>query len=104
MKQTSVVASLLALVLLTGAFHAAAQQSSAPQSASEPSALDDTMEAGEAEAEVPRRRLTNFNEYEGPIGTIRVGFGFLTDYAAYSQDANSKEQFPDLSPEWKIRD
>ena len=48
--------------------------------------------------------MVGFNEYEGPFGSIRFGGGFLYDFAAFSQDANSKEQFPDLSPEWKIRD
>ena len=41
---------------------------------------------------------------KGRFGSIRFGGGFLYDYAAYDQDANSKEQFPDLSPEWKMRD
>ena len=60
------------------------------------------MEAGEGDS--PRRRMVGFNEYEGPFGSIRFGGGFLYDFAAFSQDANSKQQFPDLSPEWKIRD
>ena len=85
--------------LMAGAPPTKAQQSSAPHRLlPTPRHIDDTMEAGEAEAEVPRRRMVSFNEYDGPIGTIRVGFGLLTDYAAYSQDANSQEQFPDLCP------
>jgi phosphate-selective porin OprO/OprP len=105
-KRVIAVGSVLTLVLVAGAARAGAQQSPSRQSAapSDTPAIDDTMEAGEAEAEVPRRRLVNFNEYEGPIGSIRVGFGFLTDYATYHQDEASKEQFPDLSPEWKVRD
>jgi hypothetical protein len=31
---------------------------------------DDTIEAGEADAEEPRRRLVNWNEYEGRFFTI----------------------------------
>ena len=97
--------SLLALTLLAGASRAQAQQPSAATAGtpSTPSGIDDTIEAGEAETEAPRRRLVSFNEYEGPIGTIRVGGGFLYDYVTYDQDANSQEQF-DLSPEWKVRD
>ena len=33
-----------------------------------------------------------FNEYAGPLGSFRVGFNFMWDYAAFSQDANSEEQ------------
>ena len=95
----------LALCLLAGVPRAEAQ----PQPASQPaapsgaSAIDDTMEAGEAESEWPRLSVISFNEFEGPITSIRVGGGFLYDYVTYHQDANSKDQF-DLSPEWKIRD
>jgi hypothetical protein len=99
-KQTRVAVSLLTLALLAGAFPAEAQQSSAPQSAapSKPSAIDDTMEAGEAETEAPRHGLVNFTQYEGPFGTIGVGADILWDYATFEQDANSREQF-DLSTE-----
>ena len=53
---------------------------------------DDTIEAGEADAEMPRRRLIRWNEYEGPFFTIRVGGGVLYDYAAFSQDDESAQQ------------
>ncbi len=104
-RRVIAVGNLVALVLLAGAPLAEAQQPAAPQPAAptEPSAIDDTLEAGESEVETPRRRLVHFNEYEGPIGTIRIGAGFLYDYVAYDQDANSEEQF-DLSSEWKVRD
>jgi|RhiMethySRZTD1v2_1073278.scaffolds.fasta_scaffold00032_38 phosphate-selective porin OprO and OprP len=65
--------------------------------------LDDTIEAGEADAEAPARRLITWNEYEGPLFTIRVGGGVLYEYAAYAQDENSKTQV-DLAPEAKVRD
>ena len=45
----------------------------------------------------------DFNEYEGSLGSIRVGFGFLVDYASFTQDDNSKEQF-DMTSGWKYRD
>jgi hypothetical protein len=61
------------------------------------------VSAGEADAEPPRRRLVKWNEYEGPLFTLRVGAGFLLDYATYSQDAASREQM-DLEPGPKIRD
>jgi len=104
-KPAIAIGSVLALAALAGAPKVEAQQPSpSPPAPTETSALDDTMEAGEAEAEAPRRKMVTFNEYEGPIGTIRVGLGFLYDYVTYGQDANSSEQFPDLSPEWKVRD
>ena len=30
----------------------------------------------------PARRLVSFNEFEGPLGSLRVGFGLLFDYAS----------------------
>lgn len=66
-------------------------------------AIEDTIEAGEAEAKEPRRSLVDWNHYEGPFFTIRAGGGVLYDYAGYSQDANSRQQV-DLSPESKVRD
>lgn len=68
-----------------------------------PPALDDTIEAGEAEVEEPRRKLVKWNEFHGRFFTIRVGAGLLPEYAAYAQDENSKQQFA-LMPEAKIRD
>jgi phosphate-selective porin OprO and OprP len=61
------------------------------------------VSAGEADADPPRRRLVKWNEYEGPLFTLRVGAGFLVDYATYDQDQASKEQ-RDLEPGFKIRD
>jgi phosphate-selective porin OprO/OprP len=61
------------------------------------------MDAGESDGKEPARRLVRWNEYESPLFTIRAGFGYLYDYATYSQDENSKEQF-DLSSEGKVRD
>ena len=45
----------------------------------------------------------NWNEYDGPLFSIRMGGGFLYDYAAYAQDENSEEQI-DPSPDGKLRD
>jgi phosphate-selective porin OprO/OprP len=67
------------------------------------SGAGDTIEAGESALEEPKRKLVRWNEYEGPRFTIRMGAGLLYDFAAYSQDEESKEQFP-LSSTGKIRD
>jgi phosphate-selective porin OprO/OprP len=65
--------------------------------------LDDTIEAGDDELAEPVRKLVSWNEYEGKYFSIRFGAGFLYDYAAYSQDDASKEQFA-LYPEARVRD
>lgn len=65
-------------------------------------ALDDTLDAAEADGQ-PRRQLVRWNEYEGPYFTLRVGGGFLYDYAAYDQDNDSKQQL-DLNPSGVLRD
>ena len=110
MKRAHTTAVLMALTVLGGVrATTAAQQptgTGAPQTsapASSPSLLDDTIDAGEDEAAPPERRLVNFNEYEGKLFTLRIGGGFLYDFAAYQQDADSKAQFQ-LFPEPKIRD
>jgi phosphate-selective porin OprO/OprP len=54
--------------------------------------IDTTVEAGEADAEAPRRKLVKWNEYDGPVTTFRVGIGFLLDFAAHAQDNESKQQ------------
>jgi phosphate-selective porin OprO and OprP len=45
----------------------------------------------------------NWNEYHGPLGSFRFGFGFTWDWADYSQDDNSKSQV-DLPAADKLRD
>jgi hypothetical protein len=74
-----------------------------PAAAETPPTLDDTIEAGEALAKEPPRRLVKWNHYEGPYFTIRVGGGVLYEGAWYSQDEESRQQF-DLEPEGKVRD
>jgi phosphate-selective porin OprO/OprP len=73
------------------------------QSETTPATLDSTVEAGEANAEVPRRRLVKWNEYDGPVTTVRFGFGFLGDFATYSQNEESKQQIA-MYPGVDLRD
>ncbi len=61
------------------------------------------MEAGEADAEVPRRRMVSWNEYDGPVSSLRFGYGFLVDYATYLQDDESKQQV-NPQTDWGPRD
>src|SRR5688572_7475912 len=78
-----------------------AQEPPAPTPAE--AAVNAGMEAGESEADVPLREFVKWNEYNGPISTLRFGGGFLYDYAAYDQDDVSEQQvaFSDGS---KLRD
>src|SRR5262245_34609392 len=65
--------------------------------------LDPTIEAGEAGAEEPVRKLISWNEFDGKYASIRVGGGFLYEYDAYAQDDDSKKQFA-MYPDDKVRD
>jgi phosphate-selective porin OprO/OprP len=78
---------------------AAAQQPAGD--ASQPPATEDEITAAETDA--PRRSLVKFNEYQGPLGSVRVGFGVLYEYASFKQDDDSKEQLA-LDDQWKYRD
>jgi phosphate-selective porin OprO and OprP len=65
-----------------------------------PPSIENTAEAAEP---LPRRDLVHWNEYHGPHFTIRVGGGFLYDFAAFAQNQESKEQIAMLPGE-KVRD
>ncbi len=92
---------MLALLLALAPTGASAQRAGAipPDST-----IDTTVDAGEADAEEPRRKLVKWNEYDGPISTLRFGFGFLTDFVAYSQDDESKQQVTIENPDVGLRD
>jgi phosphate-selective porin OprO/OprP len=77
-------------------------QESPAQTAAE-AAVTAGMEAGESEADVPLRQFVRWNEYEGPISTLRFGGGFLYDYSAYDQDDVSEQQI-DFNDGTKLRD
>jgi phosphate-selective porin OprO/OprP len=102
MTRTCAVLAMLSLFVPAGAMaqQAAAGQQGAGSPEPAPPVID-TMTAEESDA--PARRLVKFNEYEGPLGSIRVGFGLLFDYAAFKQDEPSNEQFT-LDDQWKYRD
>jgi phosphate-selective porin OprO/OprP len=96
------VCVVLALIVSAGV-PARAEQGGATVNGAPPAPIDDTIEAGEADAEEPVRRLIRWNEYEGPFFTIRMGAGVLYEYAGYVQDADSTAQI-DMTPEAKLRD
>jgi phosphate-selective porin OprO and OprP len=94
---------LLLVALLSVAPSALAQAPPSNATPQTPAPIEDTIDAAEAEDPSPRRQLKSWNEYDGPLFSIRVGGGYLYDYATYSQDDNSKQQI-DLSPDGKLRD
>lgn len=67
------------------------------------STLETGVQAGEADAEASRRRLIRWNEYDLRFTTLRIGGGFLVDYATFGQDDASRQQF-ELDPGFKVRD
>src|SRR4029079_8878158 len=93
-----IVVAVLMLIVAGGGYASAQQGNGSP-----PPPIDDTIEAGEADAVEPARRLVRWNEYEGAFFTIRFGGGFLYEYAGYAQDENRQAQ-SDLPPEAKVRD
>ena len=68
-----------------------------------PPTTTETLEAGETDAFVPARKLIDWNEYDGKNFSIRVGFGFLVDYASFAQDDTSKQQIA-VQSKYQFRD
>jgi phosphate-selective porin OprO/OprP len=105
MKCTLIVA-LMALGACMGDANLAAAQSTsstASQQNGGQGPIDDTMDAGESANDAPARRLVKWNEYEGPWFSIRLGGGYLYDYAAFVQDEESEQQVT-VTDQWKMRD
>jgi phosphate-selective porin OprO/OprP len=69
----------------------------------QPPSVEDTQAAGESSAEPPARRLVKWNEYEGPLFTLRASAGVILDAGTFAQDEASREQF-DLKQDWQVRD
>ena len=61
---------------------------------SNPAVLDTTIEAGESDAQLPSkpRGLAKYNQFDLGFTTFRIGYGFLVDFATYSQDQDAKQQ------------
>src|SRR5262245_9042566 len=65
--------------------------------------LDDTIEAGDSDAETHQRMFLRWNHFEGPWITANIHGGVLYEGIGYSQDEGSEEQFT-LGSEGKFRD
>jgi phosphate-selective porin OprO and OprP len=103
-RQQRYAALLLGLAAaLTAPRLGRAQEPPANSATPAEAAVTATMEAGESDADVPLREFVKWNEYQGPLSTLRFGGGFLYDYAAYNQDDVSEQQV-DFSDGAKLRD
>ena len=107
--------SIVALVLLfVPTLSTAQEKTGPPQTSSDDQqktvktppdpTIENTINAVESdEAEEATRGFKRWNEFDGKYITARAGGGFLVDYAAFSQDRESKRQFS-LAPSYKLRD
>jgi hypothetical protein len=63
------------------------------QGTTAPALLDTTIAAGEADAQAPvPRGLAKYNHWDLGPTTLRIGYGFLVDFATYYQDHDAKQQ------------
>ena len=98
MRWTSIWA--LVLLCLAGQGVALGQQ---PDTTARDTTLETGIQAGESDAEGPRRRVVHWNEYDFGFTTFRFGGGFLVEGATYAQDEASREQLA-MDPGFKVRD
>src|SRR4051794_34066524 len=112
--RTPIAVVALMILLFVSALSRAQEKTNPPQSPpnDQPQAvktppdptIENTITAVESdESEEATRGFKHWNEFGGKYITTRVGGGFLVDYAAFSQDQQSKEQFS-LKPGFKFRD
>lgn len=68
----------------------------------------ETMKIRDADTVPDRLTLENWNQFHGPLTTLKIGGGFLYEFAGYSQDETAKQQIDssgaDLEPTFKLRD
>ncbi len=49
-------------------------------------------------------KWANWNEFDGPLTTLKFGLGFMAEYAGFSQDSTSKRQVTGANNNVSIRD
>ncbi len=68
----------------------------------------ETMKIRETDTVPDRLSFENWNQFDGPLTTLKIGGGFLYEFAGYSQDEAGKQQMDsadvDLEPDFKVRD
>src|SRR6187402_707184 len=104
---------LCVLLLLLPLLIASPAISQSPETAAEPVAeaegdeeatsIETDVDAGESDVPDRRRSMIHWNEFDGPYSTFRIGFGYLVEYNAFSQDEASEEQF-EMSDGGDVRD
>ena len=67
-------------------------------------AVEDTVKAGEAATDQPKRALLKWNEFDNKFFWFRVSAGIILDAGTYQQDDASKEQVGKLESDWQVRD
>jgi phosphate-selective porin OprO and OprP len=63
----------------------------------------EVLDTNDFNVEANRHKYANWNKFDGPLTTLKIGAWFLYDFVAYSQDNVNKEQI-ELEPEFKVRD
>ena len=48
--------------------------------------------------------MENWNEFDGPLTTLKFGIGFIADYAGFNQDSVSKQQVSGAKNNASVRD
>lgn len=68
----------------------------------------ETMKITDADTVKKQTTLGNWNQFDGPASTLKIGGGFLYEFAGYSQDEAGKQQMDsadvDLKSAFKLRD
>ncbi len=66
------------------------------------------MKIRKADTVTDRLTFENWNEFDGPLTTLKIGGGFLYEFAGYIQDEAGKQQMDsadvELEPDFKVRD
>lgn len=101
LRGLAVVAAVL--ILPTAPLRAQTTGTDNGQTAATDSSIDNNLDAAEADGDEPKRQLVSWNQLDGRFLTLRVGGGFLYDFAAYDQNAAGQAQAP-LSAASAIRD
>jgi phosphate-selective porin OprO/OprP len=99
MRLAQLLILALTLVALTPPSSRAQSEPAPPDSS-----IDMTVEAGEADAELPPRQVATWNAFDTRITSFRFGFGFLVDFVTYVQDDESKQQLSPEDPDAGVRD
>lgn len=91
-----------AIALVLAMVPASSRSQDSTQGVTPAATIDSTMEADQEDA-APRRKLVKWNEYDGPVTTVRLGLAFGIDAVTHAQDDESKQQI-DMPSDIGVRD